>query len=50
MKEDGRVLNGDVVVGVAEGAWRLEVWLLGAEDEKSSQADMTSRLCVSFSS
>ena len=46
------MLIGDVVVGVAEGAWLLEegAWPLGAVDENSSQADVTSRLCVSFSS
>ena len=45
VKDDGRVLIGDVVVGVAERAWLLEgAWLLGAEDEKSSHAEMTNRL------
>ena len=51
MKEEGRVLRGEDVVGVTEGAWPREgAWSLGAEDEKSSQAEMTRRLCVSFSS
>ena len=51
VKEEGRVLRGEDVVGVTEGAWSREgAWSLGAEDEKSSQAEMTRRLCVSFSS
>lgn len=43
MKEEGRVLIGDTVVGVAEWAWFLPL-PVGAEEEKSSQAEMTSRL------
>ena len=45
VKEEGLVLIGDAVVGVAEGAWPLDgVWPLGAVEEKSSQAEMTNRL------
>ena len=45
MKEEGRVLIGEVVVGVAEGAWPLKgAWPLGAVDENSSHAEMTNRL------
>lgn len=46
MNDDGRVLIGDVVVGVAEGAWPLddEVGPLGAAEENNSQAETTNRL------
>ena len=45
VNDDGRVLIGDRVVGVTERVWPFpEAWLLGAEVEKRSHADMTRRL------
>jgi hypothetical protein len=51
VKEEGRVLIGDTVVGVAQRVRCLEgAWPVGVVEENSSQAETTSRLWVSFSS
>lgn len=47
--DEGLVLMGEAVVGVSTGPLE-ERWEVGAEEENSSQAEMTRRLWVSFRS